>query len=164
MEWLSSMTIWCHNAQEDLYAEPLQAHKTFIRCRIFASGWNANTNSIILKTNAISILEHTSSSLTYLEELIVFNVDTKNGCYKRMVLLNPILPALQICGRKSRDGHKQIQKNPDPLFLNNLHVPCLYPPKDPPSVGWMRSQGRGLGGVRESHWAGSKKDFELFYH
>ena len=26
-----------------------------------------------------------------------------------------------------------------------------YPPKDPPSVGWMRSQGRGLEGVRESH-------------
>ena len=33
----------------------------------------------------------------------------------------------------------------------NFHVSCLYPPKDPPSVGWMRSQGRGLGGVRESH-------------
>ena len=33
----------------------------------------------------------------------------------------------------------------------NFHVPCLYPPKDPPSVGWMRSQGSGLGGVRESH-------------
>ena len=77
-------------------------------------------------------IHHHHWSLTYLEELIVFNVDTKYGCYKRMVLLNPILPALQICGRISRDGHKQIQKNPDPLFLNNLHVPCLYPP-----ICWM---------------------------
>ena len=37
-----------------------------------------------------------------------------------------------------------------------------YPPKDPPSVGWMRSQGGGLEGVRESHRGVSIHTFGFF--
>ena len=116
-DWLFSMTIWCHIAamlkricMQSLCkrikllsgVEYLLQVETPIPTQSF---WRP------MQYPSLNIHHH-HWSLTYLEELIVFNVDTKYGCYKRMVLLNPILPALQICGRKSRDGHKQIQKNP----------------------------------------------------